>query len=147
MERKIAVVGAGAVGCYFGGLVAHSGVRVDLIGRARHMEAIAHDGLRIDFVDKSERVHVGATTSLQEGLRGADLVLFCVKTVATETAAMEMQPFLAPQATILSFQNGVDNVDRIYSAIGRRAIPAAVYVAAEMTAPGTVKHSGRGDLS
>jgi 2-dehydropantoate 2-reductase len=146
VERKVAVVGAGAVGCYFGGMLAQSGVRVELIGRAPQMEAIARDGLRIDFAGKSERVHVGATTSLQEGLRGAEVVLFCVKTVATESAAIEMAPFLAPQAAILSFQNGVDNIDRIHSAIGRRAIPVAVYVAAEMIAPGTVKHSGRGDL-
>ena len=146
MERKVAVVGAGAVGCYFGGMLARSGLRVELIGRAPQMEAIAHDGLRIDFADNSERIHVGATASMREGLRDADLVLFCVKTVATETAAIEMQPFLSLGATILSFQNGVDNVDRIHEAIGLHAIPAAVYVAAEMTAPGTVKHSGRGDL-
>ena len=57
-----------------------------------------------------------------------------------------MQPFLSPDAAVLSFQNGVDNVDRIYSAIGWRAVPAAVYVAAEMTAPGHVTHTGRGDL-
>jgi 2-dehydropantoate 2-reductase len=57
-----------------------------------------------------------------------------------------MQPFLEPDTTILSFQNGVDNADRIHSAIQAHPIPAAVYVAAEMTAPGSVTHTGRGDL-
>jgi 2-dehydropantoate 2-reductase len=146
MPRSVAVVGAGAVGCYFGGMLARSGVPVTLVGRAEHMQAIVRQGLRIDFAHGSERIAVAATTSLEEGVREADTVLFCVKTVSTESAALEMQSFLAPDAVVLSFQNGVDNVDRIHSAIGRRAIPVAVYVAASMNAPGVVTHAGRGDL-
>jgi 2-dehydropantoate 2-reductase len=146
MPPTIAVVGAGAVGCYFGGMLARAGVRVTLIGRAAHMDAIAREGLLIDGVRVHERIPVRATTSLAEGVRDADVILFCVKTVSTETAARELQPFLGPKPAILSFQNGVDNVDRIHAAIGRRAIPVAVYVAAEMTAPDVVTHTGRGDL-
>jgi 2-dehydropantoate 2-reductase len=142
----VAIVGAGAVGCYFGGMLARSGVRVTLIGRARHMQLIARDGLLLEGLRVRERIPVAASTSLEESLPDADVVLFCVKTVNTETAAREMQPFLSPGAAVLSFQNGVDNVDRIYSAIHSRAIPVAVYVAAEMTAPGHVTHTGRGDL-
>jgi len=142
----VAVVGAGAVGCYFGGMLARSGVRVTLIGRARHMEAIARDGLLLDGLRVHQRIPVMASTSIAESVRDANVVVFCVKTVNTETAAREMQPFLSPEAAVLSFQNGVDNVDRIHSAIGARAIPAAVYVAAAMTGPGHVTHSGRGDL-
>ena len=143
---SVAVVGAGAVGCYFGGMLARSDVHVTLIGRAPHMDAIARDGLRIDGVRIHERIPVGATTNLEEGVHAAGVILFCVKTVATETAARELAPFLKPDAAILSLQNGVDNVDRIQSATGRHAVPAAVYVAAEMTAPGVVTHTGRGDL-
>jgi len=110
------------------------------------MDPIARYCLRIDGLRVDEKIPIAASSSLQEGLRDADIVLFCVKTVSTETAARELQPFLRPSAAILSFQNGVDNVDRIQAAIGRHAIPAAVYVAAEMTAPGVVKHTGRGDL-
>jgi 2-dehydropantoate 2-reductase len=142
----VAVVGAGAVGCYFGGMLARSGVRVTLIGRARHMEAIARDGLLLDGLRVHQRIPVAASTSLEESLPDAHVVLFCVKTVNTETAAREMQPFLSPDAAVLSFQNGVDNVDRIRSVIDSRAIPAAVYVAAEMTGNGHVTHTGRGDL-
>jgi 2-dehydropantoate 2-reductase len=146
MPLSIAVVGAGAVGCYFGGMLARAGATVTLIGRAVHMDPIAREGLRIEGVRVNERISISATSSLREGLRDADIVLFCVKTVSTETAAREIGPFLRPNAAILSFQNGVDNVDRIHAAIGRHAIPVAVYVAAEMTAPGVVKHTGRGDL-
>jgi len=145
-SNQIAVVGAGAVGCYFGGMLARSGAPVTLIGRPAHIDAIARAGLAIDGVRVNERIPIGATTSLEEGLRDAGVILFCVKTVSTETAALELRPFLAPDAAILSMQNGVDNVDRIHAAIGRHAIPVAVYVAAEMTAPGRVTHTGRGDL-
>jgi 2-dehydropantoate 2-reductase len=127
-------------------MLARSGVRVTLIGSTPHMEVIARDGLRIDGVRVNERIPIAATTSIEEGVRHAGAILFCVKAVSTETAALELRPFLAPHAAILSFQNGVDNVDRIHAAIGRRAIPVAVYVAVEMTAPGRVIHSGRGDL-
>lgn len=143
---RVAVVGAGAVGCYFGGMLARSGVRVTLTGRAPHVEAIARDGLLLDGLRVHERIPMAATTNVAEGVRDAGVVLFCVKTVSTESAAREMQPFLAPNATILSFQNGVDNADRIYSAIQAHAVPTAVYVGAEMTAPGCVTHTGRGDL-
>jgi 2-dehydropantoate 2-reductase len=127
-------------------MLARSGVRVTLTGRAPHVEAIARDGLLLDGLRVHERIPMAATTNVAEGVRDAGVVLFCVKTVSTESAAREMQPFLAPNATILSFQNGVDNADRIYSAIQAHAVPTAVYVGAEMTAPGCVTHTGRGDL-
>jgi 2-dehydropantoate 2-reductase len=141
----VAVVGAGAVGCYFGGMLARSGVRVTLIGRAPRVEAIAREGLLLDGLRVHERIPVATSTSL-EGVRDAQVVLFSVKTVNTETAASEMQPFLSSQPAVLSFQNGVDNADRIYSTIRARAIPVAVYVAARMAGPAHVRHSGRGDL-
>src|ERR1051326_2478279 len=132
----VAVVGAGAVGCYFGGMLARSGIGVTLIGRARHMDAIARDGLLLDGLRVHERIPAAASTKITEGLRDARVVLFGVKTVDTETAAREMLPFLSPEAAVLSLQNGVDNVDRIYGATQSRAIPVSVYVAAEMAAPG-----------
>ena len=141
----VAVVGAGAVGCYFGGMLARAGIPVTLIGRPPHMEAIARDGLLLEQSSGCRRIPVAASTDIA-GVRGAQVVLFSVKTVNTETAAREIQPFLSPGATVLSFQNGVDNVDRIYAATGLRAIPVVVYVAASMSAPGRLKHGGRGDL-
>ena len=142
----VAVVGAGAVGCYFGGMLARSGVPVTLIGRDPHMQTIAREGLQLNGVRVRERIPIAATTSLADGLGGAGIALLCVKTVHTETAAREIEPLLDPQTAVLSFQNGVDNVDRIFAATGRRALPVVVYVAAEMTAPGEVTHNARGDL-
>ena len=137
----VAVLGAGAVGCYFGGMLERAGVPVTLIGRARHVDAINADGLFFDGLKFQERIRVSATTDVN-AMRSADIVLFCVKTVDTEDAAK----LLSREAIVISLQNGVDNVARIRSTTGIEAIPAVVYVGAAMVAPGHVKHTGRGDL-
>ncbi len=142
---RVAVMGAGAVGCYFGGMLARAGAPVTLIGRHAHVDAIARDGLFIDSLNFQERVAASASTQ-PEAIRGAGLVLFCVKTLDTEEAARALGPHLEPGAAVLSLQNGVDNVGRIRAAAGIEALPAVVYVAASMPAPGRVRHVGRGDL-
>lgn len=142
---QAAVMGAGAVGCYFGGMLARGGTPVMLIARKPRVESIQREGLFVDAVHFQGRVPVAASAELSV-VRDADVVLFCVKTVDTESAARQLRPHLAPGALVISLQNGVDNVERIRSASGIEAIPAVVYVAAEMTAPARVKHSGRGDL-
>ena len=73
-------------------------------------------------------------------------MLFSVKTFDTEAAAKSLAPHLSPGTVVVSLQNGVDNVERMRSAAQLDAVPAVVYVACAMTAPGRVKHSGRGDL-
>jgi 2-dehydropantoate 2-reductase len=142
---RIAVMGAGAVGCYFGGMLARAGAPVTLIGRRAHVEAIAREGLFLESIKFQERVAVAASTQ-PEAVRGSRLVLFCVKTVDNEQAARSIAPHLEQGAIVLSMQNGVDNVARIRAAAGIDALPAVVYVAASMAAPGRVKHVGRGDL-
>jgi 2-dehydropantoate 2-reductase len=147
---RVAVLGAGAVGCYYGGMLARAGHRVTLIGRQVHVEAFRKSGLRFEGLKFDERVPVEASTEAS-AVRGARLVLFCVKSTDTEKAAAQMAPHLDAGALIVNLQNGVDNTERIEeilrSARVRNAVvPAAVYVAAEMAGPGHVKHHGRGDL-
>jgi len=142
---RIAVMGAGALGCYFGGMFARAGAPVTLIGRAQHVEAIARAGLFFDSIHFQQRIPVPASTDAA-AVRDAEIVLLCVKTVDTEEAAKSFAPHLASGAIVVSLQNGVDNVERIRAATGIEAIAASVYVAAEMTAPGCVKHTARGDL-
>ena len=140
-------MGAGAVGCYFGGMLARAGVPVTLIARQAHRDAISGAGLQIDSYRFAEPLRVKIETAAgPDGVSGADIVLFCVKTVDTETAAREIAPYLAAGAVVVSMQNGVDNVERLRAAAGVDALGAAVYVAVSMPAPGIVKHSGRGDL-
>ncbi|HLI30196.1 MAG TPA: ketopantoate reductase family protein [Terriglobia bacterium] len=142
---RIAVLGAGAVGCYFGGMLARVGAPVTLIGRAQHVEAINRGGLFLDTMNFQQKVAVSATTEIS-AVHNAEIALFCVKTLDTEDAARSIASHLAPGAAVISFQNGVDNVERIRAATGIEAFAAVVYVAAEMVGPGHVKHSGRGDL-
>ena len=142
---RIAVLGAGAVGCYFGGMLARAGAPVTLIGHPPHIAAIASHGLFFDGLHFQQYVSVSASTEVSAAA-DAEIVLFCVKTVNTEEAAKSLVPHLAPGAALVSLQNGVDNVERIRSAAKIDAFAAVVYVAAAMTAPGRVKHSGRGDL-
>jgi len=142
---RIAVVGAVAVGCYFGGMLARAGAPVTLIGRARHVEAINRDGLFIDSIHFKERVSISASTDIGAA-RDAQLVLFAVKTVDTENTAKLLAPHLSPETIVVSLQNGVDNAERIDFAAGIQVIPAVVYIAVAMTGLGQVKHSGRGDL-
>jgi len=142
---RIAVLGAGAVGCYFGGMLARAGAPVTLIGRPAHVGAISRHGLFFDGLQFQERIPVSATSQVS-AVRDAEIVLFCVKSLDTEQAAKSLAPHLAPSAAVISLQNGVDNVERIRCAAKIDAFAAVVYVAAAMTARGRVKHSGRGDL-
>lgn len=142
---RVAVWGAGAVGSYFGGMLARAGAQVTLISRAAHVEAIRRGGLFLDTVTFQERVQVGASTEASAA-RDAEFVLFCVKTLDTEDGARQLVPHLAPGTIVMSLQNGVDNVGRIRTASGMDALPAVVYIAAALPEPGHVKHLGRGDI-
>jgi 2-dehydropantoate 2-reductase len=142
---RAAVVGAGAVGSFFGGMLARSGAPVTLIGREAHVEAVRRQGLAIERGDAVTRVELAASTRIEDAA-GAQLVLVCVKTPDTETVARALAPHLPPDALVISFQNGVDNVERMHRSIGLAAAGAAVYVAADLVAPGRVRHGGRGDL-
>ena len=142
---RVAVLGAGAVGCFYGGMLARAGHRVVLIGRPLHMDAIARDGLRFETGTFSENIKAEASTSA-EAVRGAQLVLFCVKSTDTDAAASQIAPHLDADAVVVNLQNGVDNAERIQARIANPVIAAAVYVASEMKGPGHLKHHGRGDL-
>ena len=142
---RIAVMGAGALGCYFGGMFARAGAPVTLIGRAQHVEAMTRAGLSFDSIHFRQQIPVSASTNAA-AVRDAEIVLLCVKSPDTVEAAKSLGPHLRRGTVLVSLQNGVDNVERIRAATGIEAIPASVYVAAEMTGPGCVKHTARGDL-
>ncbi|MBA4328981.1 MAG: 2-dehydropantoate 2-reductase [Polaromonas sp.] len=142
----VAVMGAGAVGCYFGGMLARQGHRVTLIGRPQHVAAITAGGLRLQTTSFDEQVRLAAS-SQASAVQGAQLVLFCVKSLDTEAAGTLIRPHLAPDALLLCLQNGVDNSGRLRSVLPQHAVAAAVvYVATEMAGAGHVRHHGRGDL-
>ncbi len=142
---KITVMGAGSVGCYYGGMLARSGIAVTLIGRPQHVDAVTQRGLILEIGPDRFTVPMAATTE-PAGVADADVVLFCVKSGDTEAVGRQIAPHLRPDVTILNLQNGVDNADRLRPVVGREVVPVAVYVATAMAGPGHVKHHGRGDL-
>jgi 2-dehydropantoate 2-reductase len=144
-KPAVAVMGAGAVGSYFGGMLARAGVPVTVIGRPAHVEAIRRNGLDLDAASFRERVRIGASAD-PAAVCGADVVLFCVKATDNEKASRAIAPHLSPRAIVVSLQNGVDNVERIRAASGIDALPAVVYIAVALPEPAHVKHSGRGEL-
>ena len=142
---RIAVVGAGAVGGYFGGMFARAGAPIIMIGRKAFVEAVGVDGLLIDKTDGEERIKISATTDMN-AIRESSLILFCVKANDTSATTNQMAPFLAPNATVVCLQNGVDNAERVRAVAKVPVIPAAVYIAVSVPRPGVVKHLARGDL-
>lgn len=142
---KIAVMGAGAVGCYYGAMLARAGHDVTLIGRPNHVEAMNRDGLLLDFGSTQEYVTVTGSTDAA-AVAGADMVLFCVKSTDTVDAGEQIKPFISPDTIVLSLQNGVDNAERLGAVLGQPVIPVVVYVATSMGGAGHVKHHGRGEL-
>lgn len=144
--QRVAVMGTGAVGGYFGGMLARAGREVTFIARSATAEIIKSKGLFIDSVNFQETIRANATPD-PAAVAKAELVLFCVKTIDTESAAQSLLPHLAQGAVVVSLQNGVDNAERIFSATGIEAIEAVVYVAASVPEPGRIKHAERGDLA
>ena len=142
---KIAVMGAGAVGCYFGGMLARAGHEVTLIARPAHVDAMRQYGLHMQTKTFDEQVPVQASTEAS-AVRGAECVLVCVKSSDSSRAAEAMAPHLDHTTAVFSLQNGVDNAERLQAVLQRPVIPAVVYVATEMAGPGHVRHHGRGEL-
>ena len=142
---RIAVVGAGAVGGYFGGMFARAGAPIVLIGRRHFADAVNSNGLVLDKSEGQERIRVSATTEMS-AIRDCSLILFSVKANDTAETAKQIAPFLQPDATVVCLQNGVDNADRVRAVTNVVTVPAVVYVAVSVPEFGRVKHLARGDL-
>jgi 2-dehydropantoate 2-reductase len=142
---QVAVIGAGAVGCYYGGLLLRAGHDVTFIGRQPHVDVINAHGLLLDM--QGFKGHLPAKAALDTtALAPPDLVLVCVKSADTEAAGRSLAGHLRPDTSVLSLQNGVDNARRLRVITGHPVIPAVVYVGSGMAAPGHVRHHGGGDL-
>lgn len=142
---QIAVIGAGAVGCYYGAMLLRAGHDVTLVGRPAHVEAINAHGLQFESASFTGFIPAKAVTDIA-ALTPPDLVLFAVKSGDTDETAKALKRVLKPDSIVLSLQNGVDNPERLRKILTQPVIAAAVYVATEMPGPGHVKHNGRGEL-
>src|SRR4029079_9746730 len=142
---QVAVVGAGAVGCYYGGQLLRAGHDVTFIGRQPHVDAINAHGLLLETQGFNGRLPAKAAID-SSSIAQPELVLFCVKSADTEDAGRSLAGCLDPRTPVLSLQNGVDNPQRLRRVMGNPVIPAVVYVGSEMAGPGHVKHHGGGRL-
>lgn len=142
---QVAVIGAGAVGCYYGGLLLKAGHDVTFIGRQPHVDAINTNGLLLE-TGTLDRLPAKAATDTAN-LAAPNLVLVCVKSADTEAAGRSLAGRLLPETSVLSLQNGVDNAPRLAAVTGHAVIPVVVYVGSEMAGPGHVLHRGGGDLA
>ena len=143
--EPVAVLGAGAVGCFFGGLLARAGVPVTLIGRAALVQALDAGPLVVEM--GGERLAVPERAAADpSAAQHARLVLVCVKSTDTAAAAQQLAPHLRPDAIVVSLQNGIANAACLQERLPVPVLPAAVYVAVEMAGPGQVRHHGRSEL-
>jgi 2-dehydropantoate 2-reductase len=136
---RIAVVGVGGTGGYFGGLLARAGENVTFIARGNNLEALRARGLTVESrLAGAFTVAVRATDDPRE-VDPVDLVLFCVKTYDTDAAAKSVRPLVRPDTMLLSLQNGIDDEERIAQASGHSSgIGAAAYVVSAIKGPGVV---------
>jgi 2-dehydropantoate 2-reductase len=144
---RIAVMGAGAVGAYFGAKLAAAGHDLAFIARGEHLNAMKQQGLSI--ISPNGNLHIrSAVFSADPTDAGiVDVILFCVKSYDTKTAAEALGPMIGDHTTILSLQNGVDNPENISRKWGeRRTLAGVVYIAGQIFAPGVMRHSSGGKI-
>jgi len=139
---RIAVMGTGSTGGYFGGMLARAGNDVSLIARGANLEAIQTNGLKVVRDDEEFAVQCLATDNPIE-VGPVDLALICVKTYQIGPALPFMEPIVGPETTVLCLQNGIDSYVASANVLGTEAvIPGAAFIEAGMLGPGVVKQTG-----
>jgi len=140
---RIAIMGSGGVGGYFGARLAQAGNDVAFIARGRHLAAMRANGLAIRSVLGDMTIPRPAVTDDPAGLAPADIVLFAVKLWDTEGAAKAVLPLLATGGVVVPFQNGVESIERIGAIVGAdRVMGGVAYIAATIGEPGVIAHTG-----
>jgi len=140
---KITVMGPGGVGGYFGARLAVAGNDVTFVGRGSHLEAMRKGGLRLDSdIGKLHLKPVQAVSDARE-IPAADAIIFTVKLGDTEKAAQSLKALVDKGATIFTFQNGVESVERICRIVGAKSVvPGVARIAAHIIEPGVIRQAG-----
>ena len=140
---RIAVMGAGAVGGYFGARLLAAGADVAFLARGRHLAAILQDGLRIESASGELHLTDIVATDDPAAIGPVDVVLFAVKLWDTEDAAASIRPLIGPQTAVITLQNGVTSLDVLTAALGAEHVVGGVaHIAAQVFAPGIIRHTG-----
>lgn len=144
---RIAIVGAGGVGGYFGARLAAGGADVAFVARGSHLEAMRRTGLRVE--SPKGDVHLPRVTAAADPaeIGPVDVVAFAVKLYDADAAAARLPPLVGPDTVVIPFQNGVDAVDLLAGAVGPEHVAGGVaYVAAVIAEPGLVRHTAMDHL-
>jgi 2-dehydropantoate 2-reductase len=141
----IAIIGAGAVGCYYGGLIAASGQEVVLIAKPQRAKIIKEQGLRIKWPTYTQHIQINVTDD-DRAIQKAKALFICVKANQSTTIAKQIRPYLAKSALVLSLQNGLQNAARLSEILSRPIDVAMIYAALSMSAENEVSYQGGGKL-
>jgi len=142
---KIAVMGTGGVGGYFGGLLARGGHEITFVARGPHLKAIQRNGLRVESVNSGTFTAPGAAVEDTSGAGIQDLVLFTVKMYHNDSAIEAVRPMVGPDSVILTLQNGVDNGECLVEAFGEsRVMIGSAMLEGRIAEPGVVTQGGPG---
>ncbi len=137
---RIAIMGSGAVGGYFGGLLAKAGEEVTFIARGEHLRAMRARGLRVESVHGDFTVAPAQATDDPAAVGPVDYVIFATKTYQLDAAAQAMLPLIGPHTTVLPLHNGVDAAERTAAVVGAGHVLGGVcYVGSELAAPGFIR--------
>lgn len=140
---RIAVMGTGGTGGYFGGLLARAGEEVSFIARGAHLEAIRQNGLAIKSVLAGDFTFAASATDNPNDIGPVDCVLFCVKAYDNAEAAEQIRPLIGPETIVLSVQNGIDNEEQLGNAIGaERVVGCVSLVSSTIESPGVIAQTG-----
>jgi 2-dehydropantoate 2-reductase len=142
---KIAVMGTGGVGGYFGARLAESGQDVHFIARGPHLAAIREKGLRVKSGAGDVTIKPAQATDNPADIGPVDIVLFAVKLYDTESAGRLLAPLVGPETGVVDLQNGVDGEDELAAIVGRDHVVGGVaYISARIEEPGVILHVGKG---
>src|SRR4051812_9471316 len=146
-RMRIAVVGSGGVGGYFGGRLAAAGEDVHFLARGAHLAALRERGLRIQSPNGNIQLPRVQATDAPAEIGPADIVFFTVKLYDTDSALALLPPLVGPQTLVVPFQNGVDSIDVLTRTIGKSHVAGGTaYVSAVIAEPGVIRHTAMNRL-
>lgn len=141
-KKKLLIFGTGAIGGYYGGMLVRAGFDVTFIARGKNYEVLKNKGLTL-IRDKEKGVIPVNVFSETKNLGYFDYIFVCVKSMDTEVAATQIKNNIGPVASVVSFQNGIENEDIIASVVGiEKVVGALVFVASRQIEPGVIHQYG-----
>ena len=140
---RIAIIGAGGVGGYFGARLQHAGADVHFVARGAHLQALRSAGLKVESALGNVHLPRVNATDTPADIGAADIVWLSVKLWDMDAALRSIRPLIGPDTGVISFQNGVQKDDILRAAFGSRAVMGGVaYIATNIDRPGVIKHTG-----